>query len=175
MAGLILLVACSNVASLMARASAARQKEIAVRLAIGAGRVDLDSQPACRKPDAGRRRRRARICFCPKSSIRALLAMMPIGNTLTMLHAHPDTRILVFSVVVALATGLLFGLAPALQGTRLDVSSTLKDAAIVSGGRSDAHAKNSRHRAGRTLISVARRRRPLRENALQPEKHSAWA
>jgi predicted permease len=62
--------------------------------------------------------------------------MMPSGNTMTMLHAHPDTRVLLFSIIVAVATGLLFGLAPALQGTRLDVSSTLKDAAIVSGGRS---------------------------------------
>jgi predicted permease len=135
MAVLILLVACSNVASLMLARAAARQKEIAVRLAIGAGRGMLirsllaeSLMLACAGVVLG--------LILSEASIRALLAMMPSGNRLTMLHAHPDIRVFLFSVVVALATGLLFGLAPALQGTRLDVSSTLKDAAIVSGGRS---------------------------------------
>jgi predicted permease len=135
MAVLILLVACSNVASLMLARAAARQKEIAVRLAIGAGRGMLirsllaeSLMLACAGVVLG--------LILSEASIRALLAMMPSGNRLTMLHAHPDIRVLLFSVVVALATGLLFGLAPALQGTRLDVSSTLKDAAIVSGSRS---------------------------------------
>jgi putative ABC transport system permease protein len=135
MAVLILLVACSNVASLMLARAAARQKEIAVRLAIGAGRGMLirsllaeSLMLACAGVVLG--------LILSEASIRALLAMMPSGNRLTMLHAHPDIRVFLFSVVVALATGLLFGLAPALQGTRLDVSSTLKDAAIVSGSRS---------------------------------------
>ncbi|MBV9887396.1 MAG: ABC transporter permease [Acidobacteria bacterium] len=135
MAGLILLVACSNVASLMVARAAARQKEIAVRLAIGASRRALIRSLVVESlmlADAG-------VIFgllLSEVSIRALLAMMPNGNTLTMLQAQPDQRILVFSIVVAFATGLLFGLAPALQGTRLDVSSTLKDAAIVNAGRS---------------------------------------
>jgi predicted permease len=135
MAGLILLVACSNVASLMLARAAARQKEIAVRLAIGAGRFALIRSllvESLMLAGAGV----LLGLILSEASIRTLLAMMPNGNTLTMLHAHPDTRVLLFSIVVALATGLLFGIAPALQGTRLDVSSTLKDAAIVSGGRS---------------------------------------
>jgi putative ABC transport system permease protein len=135
MAGLILLVACSNVASLMLARAAARQKEIAVRLAIGAGRFTLIRSllvESLMLAGAGV----TLGLVLSQVSIRALLAMMPSGNTLTMLHANPDARVLLFSAIVALATGLLFGLAPALQGTRLDVSSTLKDAAIVSGGRS---------------------------------------
>ena len=135
MAGLILLVACSNVASLMVARAAARQKEIAVRLAIGASRRALIRSllvESLMLAGAGV----ILGLLLSEASIRALLAMMPSGNSLTMLHAQPDIRILLFSVVVALATGLLFGLAPALQGTRLDVSSTLKDAAIVSGGNS---------------------------------------
>jgi predicted permease len=135
MAGLILLVACSNVASLLVSRAAARQKEIAVRLAIGAGRWTLIRSLLVESlllAGAGV----ALGLVLSESAIRALLAMMPDQGTTVMLHAHPDMRILVFSIVVALATGLLFGLAPALQGTRLDVSSTLKDAAIVSGGRS---------------------------------------
>ena len=135
MAGLILLVACSNVASLMLARAAARQKEIAVRLAIGAGRFTLIRSlivESLMLAGAGVLLGLA----LSELSIRALLAMMPSGNRLTTLHAHPDARVLLFSAILALATGLLFGLAPALQGTRLDVSSTLKDAAIVSGGRS---------------------------------------
>ena len=135
MAGLILLVACSNVASLMVARAAARQKEIAVRLAIGASRRTLIHSllvESLMLAGAGV----VLGLLLSEASIRALLAMMPSGNSLTTLHAEPDIRILLFSIVVALATGLLFGLAPALQGTRLDVSSTLKDAAIVSGGNS---------------------------------------
>jgi predicted permease len=135
MAGLILLVACSNVASLMVARAAARQKEIAVRLAIGASRLALIRSLLVESLMlAG-----ASVILgllLSEVSIRALLAMMPSGNSLTMLHAQPDMRILLFSVLVALATGLLFGLAPALQGTGLNISSTLKDAAIVSGGNS---------------------------------------
>ena len=135
MAGLILLVACSNVTSLMVARAAARQKEIAVRLAIGASRLTLIRSLLVESLML------AGVgvilgLLLSEASIRALLAMMPSGNSLTMLHAQPDIRILLFSVLVALVTGLLFGLAPALQGTRLDISSTLKDAAIVSSGNS---------------------------------------
>jgi len=135
MAGLILLVACSNVASLMLARAAARQKEIAVRLAIGAGRLTLIRSllvESLMLAGAGL----VLGLVLSEVSIKTLLAMMPGGNTLTMLRAEPDLRILIFSMAVALATGMLFGLTPALQGTRLDVSSTLKDAVIVSGGRS---------------------------------------
>ncbi len=136
MAGLILLVACSNVASLLKIPSRrGTPKEIAVRLAIGAGRWTLIRSLLVESlllAGAGV----ALGLVLSESAIRALLAMMPDQGTMVMLHAHPDMRVLIFSGVVALATGLLFGLAPALQGTRLDVTSTLKDAAIVSGGRS---------------------------------------
>ncbi|HUE43245.1 MAG TPA: ABC transporter permease [Candidatus Sulfotelmatobacter sp.] len=135
MAGLILLVACSNVASLMVSRAAARQKEIAVRLAIGAGRWTLIRSllvESLMLAGAGV----VLGLLLSEAAIQTLLAMMPSEGQLVMLHAQPDMRILMFSIAVALATGLLFGLAPALQGTRLDVWSTLKDAAIVSGGRS---------------------------------------
>ncbi|HEY2822919.1 MAG TPA: ABC transporter permease [Candidatus Acidoferrum sp.] len=135
MAGLILLVACSNVASLMISRATARQKEIAVRLAMGASRRTLIRSllvESLMLAGAGV----VLGLILSEAAIRTLLAMMPSGTTLVMLHAQPDLRILLFSVVVALATGLLFGLVPALQGTRLDVTSTLKDAAIISGGRS---------------------------------------
>ncbi len=68
--------------------------------------------------------------------------MLPSEGTLLELHAQPDMRILLFGVGVALATGLLFGLAPALQATKLDVSTTLKDAAGgLSAGRSSTRLR----------------------------------
>jgi len=93
MAGLILLVACSNVAGLMVARAAARQKEIAVRLAIGASRPMLIRSllvESLMLAGAGV----ILGLLLSEVSIRALLAMMPSGNSLTMLHAQPDIRIL---------------------------------------------------------------------------------
>jgi len=126
MAGLILVVACANVASLLIARASARQKEIAVRLAIGAGRGTLIRGLLVESlllSAAGA----AFGLILAEFASRALLAMLPNNGNLLMLHAQPDTRILLFGTIVAFATGLLFGLAPALQGTKLDVSTTLKD------------------------------------------------
>jgi predicted permease len=141
MAGLILLIACSNVAGLLISRAAARQKEIAVRLAIGAGRRTLIRSLLVESlllSVAGA----ALGLAMSVVATRGLLAMLPREGTLLMLHAQPDARILLFGVGVALATGLLFGLAPALQGTRVDVWSSLKDAAgSLSGGRNSARLR----------------------------------
>jgi predicted permease len=141
MAGLILLIACSNVASLLIARAAARQKEIAVRLAIGAGRRTLIRSLLVESLLLSVAGAGLGLALSVVAT-RGLLAMFPSEGTLLMLHAKPDMRILLFGVGVALATGLLFGLAPALQGTRLDVWTSLKDAAgNLSGGRSSARSR----------------------------------
>jgi predicted permease len=126
MAGLILLIACSNVASLLTARAVARQKEMAVRLAIGAGRKVLIGQllvECVLLTLSGA----ALGLALSVAATRALLGMLPASGATLMLRAEPDARILLFSIGVALATALLFGVAPALQATRLDLLTTLKD------------------------------------------------
>lgn len=140
MAALILLIACANVASLLIARSSARQREMAVRLAIGAGRSALIRQLLIESLLLALAAAAVGLVLSIGTT-QALLNMLPAGSTL-MLHATPDLRILSFGIGVALATGLLFGLAPALQGTRLDLATTLKDVVgAVAGGSGSARLR----------------------------------
>ena len=136
MAGLILLVSCSNVASLLIARAVARQKQIAVHLAIGAGRKTLMVHLLMESvllSLAGA----ALGLILSAWATQALLSLLPEGGDDLLLRAEPDSRILLFSVSVALATGLLSGVAPALQATQLDLFAALKEAAgtMAGGGR----------------------------------------
>jgi predicted permease len=135
MVGLVLLIACFNVANLLIARAAARQKEVAVRLAIGASRAQLLAQLITESLMLSIAGGIAGL-FLAIGMIRALLAFLPAGDTPLMLSATPDLRILAFNGSLALATGLLFGLAPALQALKLDLWSTLKDVvgAVTGGG-----------------------------------------
>lgn len=137
MAGLILLIACANVASLLTARAVARRKEIAVRLSIGAARRTLVGHLLVESlllSLAGA----ALGLGLSIVATRGLLNMLPASGATLMLHAEPDLRILLFGIGVALATGLLFGLAPALQATRFDLWTTLKDVvgSVTGGGNS---------------------------------------
>jgi predicted permease len=126
MVGLVLLIACFNVANLLLARAIARQKEIAVRLAVGASRGQLLVQLLVESlilAIAGA----AAGLFLSVTIVQALLAFLPTDGAPLMLRADPDLRILGFNAALALVTGLLFGLAPALQAMRLDLWSTLKD------------------------------------------------
>ena len=133
MVGLVLLIACFNVANLLIARALARQKEIAVRLAIGASRAQLLRQLLVESlllSVAGG----AAGLFLAIAIVRGLLSFLPAGSSPLMLSATPDPRILAFNAALAVATGLLFGLAPAFQAMRLDLWSTLKDVVgVVSG------------------------------------------
>jgi predicted permease len=133
MVGLVLLIACFNVANLLIARALARQKEIAVRLAIGASRAQLLRQLLVESlllSTAGG----AAGLFLAIAMVRGLLSFLPAGSSPLMLSATPDPRILGFNAALAVATGLLFGLAPAFQAMRLDLWSTLKDVVgVVSG------------------------------------------
>jgi predicted permease len=143
MAALILLIACSNVASLLIARAAARQKEIAVRLAIGATRLTLVRSLLVESVLLSASGAALGLLLA-QAATRALLAMLPNGGSLVMLRAEADMRILLFATGVALTTGVFFGLAPALQGTRLDVWTSLKDAAGgLSGGHRSARLRKS--------------------------------
>jgi predicted permease len=134
MVGLVLLIACANVANLMIARSAARQKEMAVRLALGAtrGRIirQLLAESALLSLAGGV------LGFLISPWIMRLLAdVMPQMDPPLKFLADPNLRVLCFNLAVTAATALLFGLAPAWKAARPDLASTLKDqAGAVAGG-----------------------------------------
>ncbi len=132
--GLVLLIACSNVANLLVARATARQKEIAVRLAIGAGRGRLVAQllqESLLLSLAGGAAGLGLAVLMDKG----LISFLPAVVMPMTVSSAPDWRVLVFTVAVSIVTGLLFGLAPALQSTRPQLAGTLKDqAGSVVGG-----------------------------------------
>jgi predicted permease len=127
MVGLVLLIACANVANLLIARAFARQKEIAVRLSIGASRGQLVRQLlveslvlSCAGGLAG--------VFLAIAMTRGLLALVPSEGNPLLIRAQPDLRILLFTLALTFLTGLIFGLVPALRASRPDLWTTLKDA-----------------------------------------------
>jgi len=129
MVGLVLLVACANIANLLLARAMARQKEIVVRLAVGAsrGRVirQLLSESLLLAVIGGGCGLLVAIWVS-----HALVTAVPVNFPV---HLEPslDARVLLFALVVSLATGVVFGLAPAWQASRPDLVPALKEGAVV--------------------------------------------
>ena len=133
MVGLVLLIACFNVANLMVARAAARRREIAVRLAVGASRAQILRQLLVESLlialPAG-----AAGLLLATVFIRGLLAFLPQGDAASTLSATLDARILLFNATLAILTGIVFGLAPAAQCLGVDLWNTLKGTSRGSGG-----------------------------------------
>ena len=129
MVGLILLIACANAANLLLSRATARRREIAVRLSIGAsrGRVirQLLTESLVLASLAG-----ALGLLIAWWGIDLLTALLATGRDNFTLHAELNPMVLAMTVALSCATGVLFGLVPALQATRIDVAPALKEARV---------------------------------------------
>jgi predicted permease len=145
---LVLLIACTNLASLLLARATERQREIAIRLSLGAGRWRIVRQLLTESV----------LLAVGGGAMGVLLAAWlldlvvafrpPVDFPLSFALAL-DWRVLVFSLAVSVITGVLFGLAPALQATRPDLVAALKDTTSQSGFR------RSRLRSGLVVAQIA--------------------
>lgn len=143
--GLVLLIACANVANLMLARATVRQREIAIRAAIGAGRRRIIRQlltEAILLSLVGG----VFGLIVGFGGVRALLAINP-GNIPRIGEAGAevglDWSILLFTLVISIATGVLFGSIPAFTASRADLNSTLKESGSRSGGSTHHHRVRS--------------------------------
>jgi putative ABC transport system permease protein len=123
--GAVLLIACANVANLMLARSEARQKEIAVRVALGAGRRRIVRQLLTESMMLSVVGGGAGVALA-YALIQGLVALDPLKIPRVQEIAL-DARVLAFTAAIALVTGLLFGIVPALQSSRTDLQSVLKE------------------------------------------------
>ncbi|HSK43199.1 MAG TPA: ABC transporter permease [Candidatus Binatia bacterium] len=140
MVGAVLLIACGNVAALLLTRASARQREIAVRLSLGASRMRLVRQLltesvllACCGGLVG--------LLVATWAGRVLVALLSSGREQIHLDLSLDVRVLAFTSIVSIASGILFGLVPALRATRTDLFSSLKQPALGAVGHKFAAGK----------------------------------
>jgi predicted permease len=149
MVGLVLLIACANVASLLVARAAGRSREIAIRLAIGAGRLALFRQLLIEGLLLSTVAAAAGIVIA-QWSIELLLRVLADDSLSQSLSVRPDARILGFTALIALLTGVVFGLVPALQTWGTDLASALKETASAVSG-----SPRARLRTGLVVAQIA--------------------
>jgi len=151
--GFVLLIACANVANLLLVRATGRKREIAIRAALGGSRGRIISQVLTESVVLSATGGVLGLAF-GILAIRAMLSIntagLPrIGEAGALVGV--DWRVVLFTTVLSLATGLIFGLIPAIQGSKADLTSTLKE----TGGRSGSGFRQNKTRSILVVVEVA--------------------
>jgi predicted permease len=147
---LVLLIACANLANLLMARAADRQKEIAIRLAMGARRRQIIRQLLVESLSlsvVGGVFGLLAAWGILKSLVPLAIAQLPPEVRSIALNVNPDPRIIVYLLMLSFASGVGFGLLPALQATRFDLNGALKESGTIFG-------RIGRHRLRNTLVAV---------------------
>jgi predicted permease len=131
MVGLVLLIACANVANLLVARASARERETAVRLAIGASRARLIRQCIAESLTLAGGGAVAGL-FVAYWTVAGLLRLMPGVSGVSTFSAAINVSVLLFTFALAVATGFIFGLLPALESTRIDLAGSLKSGIVAA-------------------------------------------
>jgi putative ABC transport system permease protein len=145
---LILLIACANVANLLLARGTARQKEVAIRAALGAGRWRLLRHSLTESVLLSMAGGAVGLVLA-YAAIKLLIAINP-ANVPRVSEVNLDWRVLLFTFVLSVVTGLIFGLVPALQSLRPDLSRELKE-----GGRGSSEGGRARLRSALVVLELA--------------------
>jgi putative ABC transport system permease protein len=150
--GLVLLIACANIANLLLSRAAARQHEMATRTALGAGRGRLLRQlllESVALSSVGG----AVGLLGAYGAVRVINRALP-PNTLPVPEIHVDAGVLIFAAGLTVATGLIFGIVPAWRMTRTDLNDVLKQAGRGESGRLRASLRNGLATAEIALATI---------------------
>ena len=148
--GVVLLIACANLANLMLVRGSGRVKEIAVRLAMGATRPRIIGQLLIESLSLSVLGGITGLAVAFWADRALMKIYLPSDSGGMNISSAPDLRILLFNLAVTVLTGIIFGLVPALQTTKPNIAGTLKDqaGAVVGGGG------NHRLRKGLVVVQV---------------------
>ncbi|HXO04538.1 MAG TPA: ABC transporter permease [Candidatus Sulfotelmatobacter sp.] len=144
---LVLLIACANIASLFLARAASRQKEIAVRLSLGASRTRLIRQVLTESILLSAAGALLGILFAKWGGV-LLVRFVSTKQTQVFLDLSMDLRVLSFTVGIAILTGLLFGILPAFRSTRVSLTSAIKGVEV------QGDTKRSRFHSGKWIVAL---------------------